>query len=188
MGSDKARLIVAGRPMLAGIADELAQVGPVVVVGGDSSLIEMIERSARGLVVRHVDDLHPGDGPLGALVTALSYPSPFGGDHSHLALVACDLPNLDATTVNHLFAEHEHTAADVTVPLVDGVAQWHVAVWRRGARHLLIDRFNKGERSLKHAASTLAVTYVITADASVYRDLDSPNDVDEFEIRELHRR
>src|SRR3954447_6439712 len=87
MGRDKALIEIDGRPLVERVADVLVASGcaPVVAIGP-------AESSAR---IEHVDDLWPGAGPLGGVLTALSLASP-------AIVVACDLPRLDVQTVNAL--------------------------------------------------------------------------------------
>src|SRR5258708_2361905 len=67
VGTDKALLVVAGRALARTAADALLAAGAarVVAVGGDRAGLE-----ALGLEV--VVDEHPGEGPLGAILTALA--------------------------------------------------------------------------------------------------------------------
>ncbi|HLM64354.1 MAG TPA: molybdenum cofactor guanylyltransferase [Acidimicrobiales bacterium] len=66
MGQDKAFLVVEGEAMVVRVARALrgAGAGEVVAVGGDAA-------GLRGLGLAHLPDDHPGDGPLGGVLTAL---------------------------------------------------------------------------------------------------------------------
>lgn len=187
MGTDKARLIVFGEPLLARLANALSSIGPVAVVGGDPSLLELLRapdgsgtsQPGVGRDATHVVDAYPGEGPLGALISALRAAS-----EPYVALVACDLPDMTAPAVEELLVQHVAAGTDVTVPDVDGVAQWHVAIWNRDSLAALEGLFDSGERSLRRAASQLRTTRVSVSDAAAYHDLDSPGDLANYEIRE----
>jgi molybdopterin-guanine dinucleotide biosynthesis protein A len=66
MGRDKAFVVVDGEPMVVRVARALRGAGAdeVVAVGGDEARL-----SALGLA--HLPDDHPGEGPLGGVLTAL---------------------------------------------------------------------------------------------------------------------
>jgi molybdopterin-guanine dinucleotide biosynthesis protein A len=67
MGTDKALLEVDGVAMAVRVARALDAAGAteVMCIGGDAPAL-----AALGLIV--VTDRHPGDGPLGAVITALA--------------------------------------------------------------------------------------------------------------------
>ncbi len=177
MGTDKARLVVAGEPLLARVDDALRPVGSVMIVGGDPSLLALLDADRTTAV--HVSDLFPGEGPLGALLTALSATTA-----PTLALVACDLPDVDAATVLQLVEEHVTTSAEVTVPLVGGHQQLHTSIWSSTALQHLQARFDAGERSLRRAIDGLRTTHVVFATGPALDDLDTPEDLANYENRE----
>ena len=180
MGTDKARLVVAGEPLLARLARQLHALGPLTIVGGDQSLLALAEPSiGSNAVIEHVLDEYPGEGPLGALITAMRRTA-----GTALALVACDLPDLDSGTVLHMLEQHLATDADVTVPVVHNAPQWHVTLWNPEVLLLLESCFSTGERSLWRAARALRTTSVVFADDSKFRDLDSPEDLAGYENRQ----
>lgn len=169
MGTDKALLVVEGRPMAVRVADALAAAGarPVVAVGGDGRRLARL-----GLGV--VPDTAPGEGPLGGIVTALER-SP----HGIVVVAACDLvapcPQALAATVDALVAT---PGTAVAVPVVGGRRQWAHAAWRSEAAGPLRAAFDAGERAV-HAACAVAglgVAPVTVAPAAV-RDADVPADL-----------
>lgn len=90
MGTDKAFIEIDGTAMAVRAATTLLSAGvtEVFAVGGDAARIE-----ALGLA--YVPDLHPGLGPLGAVITALSSLSP---EFDAVVTMPCDLiqPDPDA--------------------------------------------------------------------------------------------
>jgi molybdopterin-guanine dinucleotide biosynthesis protein A len=164
MGTDKALVEVDGVPMAARVANALVEAGAaaVTLVGGQD----------RGLQWRHVQDLHPGDGPLGGIVTALTaadLPTDV------VVAVACDLAWLDAPTV-----------AAVVGGLADGadVAFAHTdrrqplcAAWRRSSTAELLRRaFDGGERAPHRAVAGLICRDVPVA-AGTLRNVNAPEDL-----------
>lgn len=168
MGTDKAVLEIDGRLMAARVADALASAGAstVVALGGDRHRL-----GEAGL--DHVEDLHPGEGPLGALVHALGV---VGGEDV-VAVLACDLLQPDPALISRLVTARATADADVCVPLAAGRPQWALAVWHRRVGRLLGDVFASGERSLVGAASGLRVEFVEGVDPLVCADADTPTDL-----------
>ena len=84
MGRDKARVELAGRPLLAWALGALEGVVDEVVLASGSP-----PRYAE-LGLEEVADTRPGAGPLAGLETALRTARRRG--HAHVALLACDMP------------------------------------------------------------------------------------------------
>jgi molybdopterin-guanine dinucleotide biosynthesis protein A len=161
MGVDKATIPVDGVPMARRVADALVAAGcsPVVAIGGDS-----------GALRRHgidcIDDEFPGDGPLGGVLTALSQAAP-------AVIVACDLPNIRAATLEALLgALGSHDAA---IARTDR-AQPLCAVWASAAAPLLTSRFLAGERSMHRAIEGLDVAWVEVSEHDL-RNVNTPADL-----------
>lgn len=139
MGRDKSLLPVDGVAMAVRVADALRSAGcrPVVAIGGDAAAL-----SALGLEV--VADEHPGEGPLGGVITALHrFPAASG-----VMVVACDLPLLTAATVSTLLDGRGD--ADVAMAQTDRL-QPLCAVWSPGVVDRLQTVFDTGERRLQAA-------------------------------------
>ena len=161
MGSDKAALVIDGQPMAVLVAGALAEGGcePVIVVGG---------APLPGLDT--VPDLHPGDGPLGGVITALRH---LGAD---TVVAACDLPDLDAASVASVAARERATRSVVRVARTE-VLQPQLARWPIAVLPTLEELFAAGERSLRGALAALDVEQV-TVGAAPLLDLDTPADVE----------
>ena len=166
MGRAKAFIQVDGRPMVHRVADALVRAGadPVVVIGGDAARLH-----ALGLDV--VADRHAGEGPLGAIITALAAAD--GADA--VAVLACDLLEPSPAEVRHVAAALP--GHDVAVPAVDGLRQWAHAVWSPAALSALEAAFAAGERAPRRAVSDLAVVDVVVDDPHAYADADTPDDL-----------
>lgn len=169
MGRDKALLPVEGAAMAARVAAALraAGAGEVLAVGGDEPRLR-----ALGLDT-HADE-RPGAGPLPATITALR------AARSELVLVAaCDLVHPSgpamAATVAALAAHPEALGA---VPVLDGHRQWVHAAWRRApALAALSEAWDRGDRSLRRAAATVALVDVPGIAVAALVDADEPADL-----------
>jgi molybdopterin-guanine dinucleotide biosynthesis protein A len=176
MGRDKA--LVELRPGVA-----LAEVGvaalrragasDVTVVGGDRDALLQ-----RGLPWR--PDRHPGEGPLGGIVTAL------GGAATDLVVVmACDMPEVGADVPGALVdALAAAPAAAVAVALSGEREQPLTACWRRPlALPALEAAFAAGERAPRRVLPSLRVVAVPGLPADQLADVDVPEDLRRYADR-----
>jgi molybdenum cofactor guanylyltransferase len=173
MGRDKALLELDGRPMALRVADALGEAGAAEVffVGGDAAL------ASYG--VRLVPDDHPGEGPVGGLVTALR-----NSAHDLVVVLACDLLHPSVTAIERLVdsATATATSADrpdpgAVVPVVDDRPQWLHGAWRRETCLApLVAAFGAGERSIHGAAAQIDVQYVEDYGPG-FADADTPEDL-----------
>jgi molybdenum cofactor guanylyltransferase len=165
MGRDKALIEVDGVSLAARAAIALRAAGAtaVVAVGGDLDALKALGLDAR-------PDLYPGEGPLGAILTA------FDAAPTDLVVVlACDLPLIDAATVDYLLAAIGDRAA--AVPVTDR-AHPLCAVYRASrCATLLGQAFTAGERAVRRAIEALDVGQVDLPDAHVLRNVNRPGDL-----------
>lgn len=165
MGRDKAFLRRGGSTLLERAAGALRDGGadPVVVIGGDPVAV-----AACGLAP--VPDRWPGEGPLGAIITALHVvPTEV------VVVLPCDLtdPSSGAVTaVVDILGD-----ADVAVPVVSGAPQWMHAAWHRRAHVRLEEAFEAGARSPRLAVRSLRIAHLLDGDPSWFHDADSPEDL-----------
>lgn len=82
-GSNKARVLIRGTPLLVSLATDLERLGWQVaaVAQGDRDYVD--------LGLRTIPDLHPNAGPIAGLLAALADCNARGGDHCLIA--NCDL-------------------------------------------------------------------------------------------------
>ena len=164
MGRDKALVEVDGAAMAARVAAALRDGGcaPVVAIGGDRAAL-----AALGLGV--VVDAHPGDGPLGGILTALGV----AGGHDAVVVVSCDLPWLTGSVVRAVAAARgDH---DVAVASTDR-REPLCAAWRRPAPAPLVEAFAAGERAV-HRALELVDVVEVPVDRAALRNVNSPADL-----------
>jgi molybdenum cofactor guanylyltransferase len=167
MGGDKALVEVDGSPMVLRVATALADAGcdPVLAVGGDAAAL-----AALGLSV--LADRWPGEGPLGAIITALmrdSVPA------VPVVAVACDLPWLDGATVRQLMPDVPAAPFDVALATTDR-DELLCACWMPSALATLQLQFAAGERAVHRVLPALRVRRVAVAD-SVLHNVNTPDDL-----------
>jgi len=165
MGRDKALLELGGKPMAVRVANALTRAGAseVFCVGGDTDALRVHS-------LRVVPDEHPGEGPLGGLVTALS-----AARHDIVVVLACDLVEPSDGAIGRLV--ESVGAAPAAVPVVARRPQWLHAVWKRDAcLEVLRTAFEQGERSIHRAAAMLDVQLLSESGAG-FADADRPEDL-----------
>ena len=144
MGQDKGRLLWEGVPLVRHQWQRLEGLVPQsVVVGGEY----------RDLGLPCVADDHPGEGPLGGILTAL--------DHGGGALIlAVDMPRVSTATLAALF---RLPLADAVVPRhADGRIQPLAALYRATALPKLRAVFDRGTRRVVDALASLDVAWFDT--------------------------
>ena len=180
MGADKAFIEIDGVPMVARAAAALAAAGAaaVLVVGGDQARL-----GALGL--RPIPDRHPGEGPLGGVITALSAVrslDSFDGEAIEAVVtLPCDVIEPEATSrvVIGRLVSPMGTACqpDLVVPLGSGVPQWMHAAWRPRCLETLSEAFARGVRAPKEVAALLRTVEVEIAGTGWFADADRPDDL-----------
>jgi molybdopterin-guanine dinucleotide biosynthesis protein A len=170
MGRDKAQIVLAGRALAVRVADALNAAGArrVVAVGGDGAGL-----AALGLET--VNDLYPGEGPLGGVLTAidaLAVRDPSGPEL--VAVLACDLVMPDPDAIRAVVERAVDPGVDVVVPVVGGRRHLHHAIWRASAVAALRSAFDAGERAPRRALAGLRVGEVTGIDPAALQDADDP--------------
>jgi molybdopterin-guanine dinucleotide biosynthesis protein A len=168
MGRDKALLEVGGRALAAAVAGALRAAGadPVLAIGGDGAALA-------GLGLEPVPDEHPGEGPLGGVLTALRR-----APTDLVAVLACDLPGARAEAVAAVVsALAARPDADVALPVAAGRRALVHAAWRTEVEPDVAAAFAGGERSLAGAVARLRVVEVVGIDPAWLADADVPADL-----------
>ena len=165
MGRDKAFIEVAGTPMIIRVSDALtrAGAGEVLVVGGDGSRLAE-------LGMRVVADRWPGEGPLGGIITALE-----ASENSVVAVLACDLPDIDAADITELvesLGEHDAAMAKIA-PHIEPLC----GVWRTGCEPHLAAAFEGGERAVHVALGAIDAVLVDFTGRRSLRNVNTPTDL-----------
>jgi molybdopterin-guanine dinucleotide biosynthesis protein A len=168
MGTDKALLEVGGAPMAVRVADELRAAGAqrVVCVGGAVNELRALGMDAE-------PDQHPGEGPLGGLLSAFDVTA-----STALLIAPCDLLAPDASAFARIIETLFDASALAVVPVVGSVRQPLNAAYRQGARGPLQVQFDGGERSVRRALLALDVVELEGIDPSALADADAPDDLE----------
>ena len=172
MGRDKAFVPIEGVYMVVRVATALGDGGvdPIIAIGGDRLRI-----AANGIA--SVADDWPGEGPLGGIITAMTFCST-----PWVFVVACDLAMLSAPTIRRLCAAAAHSSddgdlVDVVVAQTDRL-QPLCAVWRRTEEVIatLAEAFEAGERSVQGGLARLRVMG-LAVEASELSNFNAPQDL-----------
>jgi molybdenum cofactor guanylyltransferase len=178
MGTDKAFVAAPdGRPMVVVAADALrgAGAGRTFVVGGDPA-------GVGSLGLAWVADRHPGEGPLGGIITALAT-----SGHDLVMVLACDMPEVDATVPAALVqALLDEPTAGVAVALAGAREQPLTSCWRRSlALEVLEQAYAAGQRAPRHLLEQVGVVRVDGLALERLADVDSPDDLRRYADRPL---
>lgn len=178
MGRDKATLSIDGRPMAAIAAAALARAGcqHVVAVGGVPG-----DLTAIGLTV--VPDDESAVGPVRGVLGALDHfagsgeAAPVAGV-THVAVLACDLPLLDAARLAPLVEAAAAAGAgiDVVVGTSDGRLEPTVAIWSIAAGARVAESVADGESALHRVIERLHAVRV-PLDPAALLNVNRPADV-----------
>lgn len=166
MGRPKAVIEVEGVAMARRVADAVAAAGcdPVVAVGGDAAALASV-----GLAT--LPDRFPGEGPLGAVITALEHAA-----GAPVLVAACDLPWLDVATVSAILDASRVSSASDAVVASSGRLEPLLSWWSPTALEHLRQRFDAGERAVHATLAGLSVVTVPVA-ASALHNVNRPDDL-----------
>ena len=171
MGTDKAFIKVEGRWLIVGTLEALAGASQHLIVGGTDP---RLAKAAAAVEALHVADRWPGEGPLGAVATALSL-----ARNPVTVILPCDLPAIRAEDVAVL-VEAVREAPPSPAP--------SAAVFTDHRRHYLplaidtrsvalaVRLFESGQRAVASLLDEVAVVDV-PAPSSAVADVDSPEDL-----------
>jgi len=167
MGRDKAWVELNGRSIAERVFSAVNDAGaaPAMSVGGDVDRLASVGFDA-------YSDLHPGEGPLGGVITGLR-----ASPHALTFVCAVDLPWLSAEVVRSVVAAATAGRAPVSAALLDRSPQLLTAAYRAEALPILERAFSAGERALWRAAEPLEVVGVTDLDSRALRDVDTPRDL-----------
>jgi molybdopterin-guanine dinucleotide biosynthesis protein A len=144
MGTDKALLAYAGRPLIEHAVTILTGAGLTPHIVG--------KRPDLAGYAPIVEDLRPGCGPLGGLEAALTF-----SETELNVFLPVDLPLLPAAFLRYLLERAAITGAAATVPTLGGRPEPLCAVYRRdllpGIAHALKSGEYKVMRAIENAAS-----------------------------------
>lgn len=164
MGRDKALLPIDGTPCLQRVV-RAAAAWSTLVIGRQRPHDWPNDRTRF-----HPDD-HPGEGPLGGLVTTFRHhPGP-------LLVLPCDLPDIDAACLATLASTWLAKDAAAVVAKLDGQINPLIALYGPSCHAAVIAAFRAGERSPRRLLDRIGAVPITWADARPLADLDTPEDV-----------
>jgi molybdenum cofactor guanylyltransferase len=172
MGTDKALIDVDldGKPMAARIivAAILSGAHEVIAVGGNRH-----ELTAHGW--SFVEDMWPGEGPLGGLITALeSATTPI------VVVLACDHPDVDPEEVQSMVESLSlNETVDAAIPVLEGHPYVTHSVWRKQAVVALRAAFESGERAPSAVLRKLPWVPLRVNNARSVADIDTVSELAE---------
>jgi molybdopterin-guanine dinucleotide biosynthesis protein A len=170
MGRTKALIEVEGVPMASIVAGALADAGckTVVALGGDPEELSELD-------IAVLPDEHPGQGPLGGVISALgTCPREVTG----ALVVACDLPWISCTELLPLVdAARDNPATEVVVARTTRLEP-ACAVWNLRCLPVLRESFASGERALHPVIARLS-SIEVAVDARAMRNVNTPSDLDQ---------
>ena len=166
MGTDKATLVVRGRPLALIAADALREAGAaeIFAVGGD-------DMALRALGLEPVADRWPGEGPLGGIITALDTAA-----QDVVVVLACDVPEIEAAAVQEIVAALDPNV-DAAVATAGGRAHPLIAAYRSSAGPTLKAAFDRGVRAVRAGMDSLDVRFVRLSHPEWARNVNFPRDL-----------
>lgn len=153
MGTDKALVNLAGRPLLQHVIDRVGALGvPTRLISHHP------DHAAFGLPV--VADARAGAGPLGGLYTALTT-----AGAGWVLVVACDMPTLNTRLLAHLLTVAQDTpGAAAVVPRWEGRAHPLHAAYHVSALPIITAQLDAGTLALGALFDRLTVRWVDDAE------------------------
>ena len=148
-GRDKASVILGGEMMLARMCRLVKEAtGSVTVVADRESRYAELD-------VWVVEDLWPGEGPLGGIVTALRATQETDGGRDWNLIVSCDMPFLTGEFLTYLIGRALTSYAKAIVPESAHGREPLCACWRTSAIAELQAAFEGGMRRVNDALKLL---------------------------------
>ena len=165
MGRDKARLPFRGGSLGGFVAATVAEAaGSVVLVGDPAEYTEF--------KYPIIADLHPGDGPLGGILTALHHTS---SDWN--LVVACDMPGLAANFLVQILKAAEQSQAEALLPQgPSGRPEPLCAAYHRRSLSGLEAAFGAGERKIMAAVSRIRAEMLAVGEVALFQNVNTPED------------
>lgn len=163
-GFEKATVLVDGVPMIRRVADGLVPAVDELVVNCRREQRPAFEDALSGLAVSFAEDPILDRGPVAGLRTGLQATTA-----EYAAVVACDMPFVPTSLVDHLFAASRTNAG--AVPEVDGEPQPFPAVVHvRAAQTACTDAFVRREGRLRDVVDLLDPVVVSEQTVTAYAD------------------
>ena len=153
-GSDKARAVIQGQPLICRVAETLAPIAASITVVAD------VPGKYADLGLATIADAMPHQGPMGGLATALADCEAASGP-SWLLLVACDLVDIRSAWVDRLLTHASGSAASRSAVVFRG-QRWEplLALYHTSILPEVTRRLARGDRAMQQLLETLATVAV----------------------------
>ena len=162
-GHDKATAELGGKSMLMRMCGLVGDtVGSVSVVAPPQRYLNFD--------MWITEDLWPGQGPLGGIITALLATSETDGGRDWNLIVSCDMPFLTKDWLTYLIGRAIESPAQVVVPRSDYGLEPLCACWRTDAVAGLESAFERGVRKVTQGIALLRAEVL---DARDWKRFDS---------------
>jgi len=165
-GSEKALHIINGIAMGRIVANAMfdAGIADVYALGADQS-------TAAILGLAHISDGFTNEGPLGALITAMSTI-----DCELLCVMPCDVPAINRAIITELIEAVSQDDCDGAV-LISDKPHWLCSAWKVASCFDILRRqFDSGQRALHRSLEGLVVKYV-QSDSNTLINVNSESDI-----------
>ena len=171
MGTDKAFIEVGGRWLIASALTALSAASQRLIVGGTDP---RLEKAAAAAEAQHVADRWPGEGPLGAVATALGQ-----ARHPVTVILPCDLPAItpaDVAVLVQAVCDAPPAAAPTAAIFTDHRRHYLPLAIDTAAAALATGLFESGQRAVASLLDEVTVVDV-PAPPTAVADLDGPEDL-----------
>ncbi|MYB08551.1 MAG: molybdenum cofactor guanylyltransferase [Acidimicrobiia bacterium] len=171
MGTDKAFIEVGGTWLITRALEALSGASQRLIVGGtDPKLV----KAASAAHAQHVADRWPGEGPLGAVATALGL-----ANHPVTVILPCDLPAIkvdDVAALVQAVRAAPPAAAPLAAVFTDERRHYLPLAVDTSAAALATRLFESGQRAVASLLEEAAV-FDVPAPPLAVADIDSPEDL-----------
>lgn len=150
-GSNKAFFPIDEKPMARVMADMMRVAGIAEIYAvGDS------RETAEFLGLSYIADSYPGEGPLGALITAMEAIS-----LKFVCVLPCDVPRIQSSRIVQLTDELLNSDEIDVAVLTTSREHWLCSSWRvKRCLPVLAKSFGNGERAIHRATNSLEIRRV----------------------------
>lgn len=156
MGHDKAFLPIGGRPVIQRVLERVSTLSDDVIIVTNTP-----DRYASGTTSRLVGDVFAGKGSLGGIYSAL-----VAARHPHCLIVACDMPFLNVSLLEHLISLAP--GYDVVVPRIAGRLETTHAVYSTACLDAIRQRLLRDDLRIRGFFAEVHVCIVEQAEAARY--------------------
>ncbi len=138
----------------------------VIIVGGDIGIAH------RSHGASYCKDLYPSEGPLGGIITALTY-----SKFEIVITLACDHMYLTAEIIGECLSQLENY--EISCPVIGDTKQVLCSVWRKSALNQLQDSYSSGNRSVMHAIERMRCRSFKISNPDLLRTANTPDELSE---------